>query len=561
MLGDAREKTQEKERKADPLRAKRAALLAAMTLAVMTAACRGNPGGVGEDREMVLNLQLDAEISTLDPQAAVDSASFEVIGLLMEGLYQIDDRQVPVPALAEEAEVLEEGLLWRFTLKEAFWSDGSPVTAEDFVYGWQRGADPERGNENGTLFRTAGIANAEAVLAGEMEVSGLGVHALDERTLEVRLERPVPYFLSMLSLPAFFPMKESFCQAVGDSYGTSPETVLSNGAFCLAEYEPAGQGILLQKNTLYHDAGQVLADAVYYQVIKDSQTAYMAYRSGLIDMALLSGEQAEVYGEEAGFRSVPLGSLWYLVPNFHHEALANRNLRMALALAFDREEAAAQVLADGSQAAWGAIPRGAMTGPEGEDFRDGAPRYLEPDQKKAAEYLRKAKEELGQDSFSFVLLIEDTDTAGNLGQYLQEAIAEALPGVTIELEAVPKKMRLERMAEGDFALGLTRWGADYPDPLGFLDLWTSGSAFNYGSWQNAEYDAMIREAREGSFLGDPGKRWAVLHQAEGLLMEDAAIFPVCEKAVSMLINPEIEGEQFHTVGITREWKYAGKDEK
>lgn len=553
-----RSAAEEKARNRDSLKKKEAVLLAAIFLAAMLAGCGSRQGGEKDSEKMALNLQLDAEISTLDPQAAVDSASFEVIGLLMDGLYQMNGQEMPEPALAEETEVLEDGLLYRFTLREAFWSDGSPVTAADFVYGWQCGADPAQGNENAGLFRTAGIANADAVTAGDADVSELGVRALDERTLEVRLERPVPYFLSMLSLPAFFPMKESFCDTVGDGYGTSPDTVLSNGAFCLEEYEPAGQEILLTKNPDYWDSSSVKADEVSYQVIKDSQTAYMAYQSGLTDMAILSGQQAQMYEGEEGFRSVPLGSLWYLVPNLKEGDLANKNLRMALALSFDRETAAEDVLEDGSKAAQGAVPEGAMTGPDGKDFRDGAETYLTPDKGLAAEYLEKAKEELGKDSFSFVILIEDTDTAGDLGQYLQEEISRTLPGVTIELEAVPKKMRLERMAQGDFEIGLTRWGADYPDPLAFLDLWSSGSAFNYGSWENQEYDAIIREAREGSLLSDAAARWEVLHQAESVLMEDAGIFPVCEKAVSMLLNPNLEGEEFHTVGITRVWKRAWK---
>ena len=185
-----RSAAEEKARNRDSLKKKEAVLLAAIFLAAMLAGCGSRQGGEKDSEKMALNLQLDAEISTLDPQAAVDSASFEVIGLLMDGLYQMNGQEMPEPALAEETEVLEDGLLYRFTLREAFWSDGSPVTAADFVYGWQRGADPAQGNENAGLFRTAGIANADAVTAGDADVSELGVRALDERTLEVRLERP-----------------------------------------------------------------------------------------------------------------------------------------------------------------------------------------------------------------------------------------------------------------------------------------------------------------------------------------------------------------------------------
>lgn len=527
--------------------------------------CRMGSSGTSMEQEkenpdQVLNLQLDAEISTLDPQAAVDSASFEIIACMTEGLYTIGEDGFPVFGMAEKAEISEDGKTYRFFLREARWSDGRPVTSADFVYGWQRGIDPENGNENAALFQIAGIWGAEEILSGDMEPESLGISALDDRTLEVRLRCPVPFFLSMLALPAFYPMNQDFYESCGGQYGTSPETVLANGPFCLEQYQPACQEIGFTKNQDYWNQEQVKLSGLYYQVVKDSQQAIMLYEQGLLDMALLSGEQAEQYGESEEFHSVLLGSLWYLSPNLNVPGLENENMRKAIALSYDKETAVSLVLKDGSKAAYGAVPSGSMYGPNREDFRDGAKEYWRQDQALAREYFQQAKKELGKQEFSFTLLIEDTEGARNLGQFLQEEIKNTLPGVTIRLESVPKKIRLERMAKGDYELGLSRWGADYSDPLAFLDMWITDSYFNYGGWSDKEYDQMIQSAKTEPLALEPEKRWQVLHQAEARLMEQAAVFPVCEKANGILLKSKVKGAQFFTIGVNRVWSYAWKEE-
>ncbi len=521
----------------------------------------GLNNGLIDQQELILNLQLDAEISTLDPQAAVDSASFEVIACMMEGLYTIDEEEKPSPAMAESMTVSLDGKHYQFVLREAVWSDGRPVTAEDFVYGWRRGIDPENGNENSELFATAGIAYAEEILSGQMEAEQLGIQAVDERTLEVELTHPQPFFISMLALPEFYPINQDFYESCQGLYGTSPETVLANGAFCLESYQPAAQEIQLRKNENYWNKEKVRLQEISYQVLKDSQQAVMLYERGQLDMALLSGEQAEYYSEAEEFQSLPLGSLWYLSPNQRIPELDNEALRKAIALCFDKEVASSQVLKDGSRAAYGAVPAKSVYGPEGEDFREEAVKYLETDKMLAKEYFQQAKKELKQENFTFTLLIEDGEGARNLGQFLQEEIQRALPGMEIRLEPVPKKLRLERMAAGEYELGLARWGADYSDPLAFLSMWTSGSAYNYGSWSNEQYDQIIETTRKG--MDDMGakERWELLHEAERIIMEEAGIFPVCEKANGILLRSSVKGWQFHAVGVNRVWTSAWKDKE
>lgn len=508
----------------------------------------------------VLNLQLDTEVSTLDPQAAVDSASFEVIACMMEGLYTIDGNEMPILAMAESVTVSPDGRRYQFVLRDAAWSDGRPVTAEDFVYGWRRGIDPKNRNENSALFLTAGIAHAEEIYSGQLEAEKLGIRAIDEKSLEVELTHPQPFFISMLALPEFYPMNQEFYESCEGRYGTSPDTVLSNGAFCLEGYQPACQEIRLKKNENYWRKESVHLQEITYQVLKESQMAVMLYEQGQLDMALLSGEQAERCREWEDFQSIPLGSLWYISPNLKIPGLDNEALRKAVALCYDKEAASSQVMKDGSRAAYGAVPAKSVYGPGGEDFREEEVKYLETDKELARKYFEQAKKELNQEHFTFTLLIEDGESARNIGQYLQEEIQKTLPGVEIRLEPVPKKLRLERMAAGEYEMGLARWGADYSDPLAFLSMWTSDSAYNYGSWTDEAYDRIIEIAQKGADGEEARERWRLLHEAEAILMEKAGIFPVCEKANGILLERSVKGWQFHAVGVNRVWTNAWKEE-
>src|SRR5690606_9979235 len=219
----------------------------------------------------VLNVQVDVEVATMDPQMATDGTSFEVIANTIEGLYTLDESGVAVPSLAEKTDVSEDGLTYTFTLKDATWSNGTPVTADDFVYAWQRLADPDTASEYYYIMGIAGVVNADEISAGEKDPKELGVTAIDEKTLEVKLNHPVPFFESLMAFPSFFPMNQAFFEEAGENYGTSADTLIANGAFEITSYEPAATTIELEKNPDYFDADNVSLDGIKYQVIKDTQ--------------------------------------------------------------------------------------------------------------------------------------------------------------------------------------------------------------------------------------------------------------------------------------------------
>lgn len=508
----------------------------------------------------VLNVHIDVEVASLDPQIATDGTSFEVIADTTDGLYELDADGNPIPALAESVEKSEDGLTLTYHLRDAKWSNGTPVTAKDFVFAWKRAVDPKTASEYAFIVGIAGIKNAEAVAAGEKPLEELGVTAVDDKTLKVELDVPVPYFESLMAFPTFYPVNQEFFEKTGDQYASTPDTLLSNGPYKITSYEPAATTITLEKNKDYRDADKVKLDGMKYQVIKDSQQAILAYQNGDLDVVTLSGEQVEQFQADPEFKNIMAGYLWYLSPNTKVKGLENLNLRKALSLCFDKEAVCTNILKDGSIPAYFAVPTLLATGPDGKDYRESAgSNYFKTDKAEALKYWEEAKKELGVDSLTYTMIVEDTESAINVAQFLQSEIQTTLPGITITLEQMPKKNRVERMQEGQFEIGLTRWGPDYADPMTYLDMWTTDSPNNYGFWSNKDYDSIIESSKKGELALDPAKRWKALIDAEKIVCDDAVIFPVYQKGNAVMQKANVEGIDFHSIAINRYFKNTVKN--
>ncbi len=552
---------------------KLAALMLGSLLVFSMAGCGSKPGTGTETTKSgseaggstdagsgkILNVHFDVEIASMDPQIATDGTSFEAIAAITEGLYSVDEAGNPILAMAESEEKSDDGLTYTFKLRDAQWSNGTPVTANDFVFAWRRLVDPAVASEYAFIAGIAGIKNAEAITAGEVAPDQLGVTAQDDKTLVVSLDVPVPFFESLMSFPSFLPVNEEFFTTAGDSFGTSPTTILGNGPFIMTSYEPAATSVTLAKSPTYWDASKVSLDGIQYQIIKDSQQTMLSYQNGDLDVAALSGEQVEQFQADPEFHNIMAGYLWYMSPNQTIKGLENVNLRKAFALSYDKEALAKNVLKDGSIVADFAVPTLLATGPDGKDFRETTGTYFETDKAKALEYWETAKAELGVSELKYTMIVEDTESAINVAQFIQSEIQTTLPGITIELQTMPKKNRVERMQQGDFEIGLTRWGPDYADPMTYLSMWKTGSPNNYGFWSNAEYDAIIESATKGELAVDVDARWEALKKAEEIAMSEAVIFPVYQKGDAVMIKTGVEGVEFHSVGINRIYKNAVKN--
>ena len=510
-----------------------------------------------------LNIMLETEVQSLDPQIATDGTSFEVIADYTDGLMQMDADGAAVPAIAETYDISEDGKTYTFHLRDAKWSNGEAVTAADFVFGWQRAVDPANASEYSYMLSDIGqVVNAAEIIAGEKPVTDLGVTAVDDKTLEVQLNVPVSYFLSLMYFPTFYPVNEAFFNTCKDTFGTSPDTVLSNGAFKLTDYQPAATAFTLEKNPDYYDAAKVALDGLAYQVIKDSQQALMSYQNGDLDLTLLNGEQVEQVKDDPEFTSVGAGYLWYISPNLVGAPdLANLNLRRAITFALDRDSITNDVLKDGSSPAYTAVPAQFATGPDGSDFSADQTKFAEfcaYDPDKAAEYYEQAKAELGKDSFSFTMIVDADDAPQKVAQVVQEQLQTTLPGFTLELKVEPKKQRVQDMQDGNFEIGLTRWGPDYADPMTYLGMWVTGNSNNYGLWSDADYDAIIAECTTGDLCTDPEGRWEAMYDAESIVLEQAVIFPLYGQCNAEMISSAVTGVDFHPVALNRVYKNAKK---
>ena len=534
----------------------------ALVMALAMALSMGIPAMAAEGAE--LSVMVETPVMSLDPQIATDGTSFEVIADYTDGLTQMDAEGGAIPAIAESWDISDDGTVYTFHLRDdAVWSNGDPVTAADFVFGWQRAVDPANASEYSYMLSDIGqVVNAAEIIAGEKDVSELGAKAIDDKTLEVTLNVPVSYFLSLMYFPTFYPVNQAFYESVGDTFGTSPETVLSNGAFIMDTYEPAATAFHLTKNPDYYDADKIQLAGLSYQVIQDSQQALMSFQTGALDTVLVGGEQVEQVKDDPQFLTVGAGYLWYVSPNIKDvPELANLNIRMALTYAINRADIAESVLMDGSIPTYTAVPLQFATGPDGSDFSADQTMfadYCADDAEKAAEYWAKGLEELGIDSLELDMVVDADDEPQKVAPVLKEQWETTLPGLTVNPIIEPKKQRVEDMQNGNFELGLTRWGPDYADPMTYLGMWVTDNSNNYGFWSSEEYDAIIANCTTGELCTDPEGRWAALYDAEELVMADAVIFPLYTKANAEMISSAVTGIEHHPCALNRVFKNVVK---
>ena len=547
----------------------RKAVIALLTVSAMAVSSLGLGTIASADEVQAstsdLNIMIETPVESLDPQQATDGTSFEVIADFTDGLMQMDEDGADVPALAEIYEVSEDGLSYTFHLRDAVWSNGEPVTAADFVFAWQRAVDPDIASEYSYMLSDIGqVVNAQEIIDGEKDKSELGVTAVDDKTLQVELNVPVSYFLSLMYFPTFYPVNEAFYESVGDVYGTSPETVLSNGAFVLDDYEPAANAFHLTKNEDYWDAARVSLPGLNYQLVQDSQQALQNYQLGVLDTTLVNGEQVDQVKDDPEFQTIGAGYLWYVSPNQDKvPELANLNIRLALTHAINREAITEDVLKDGSLPTYTAVPPQFAAGPDGSDFSADQELFAEVcsyDPDKAAEYWAAGLEELGIEGLDVEMVVDADDAPQKVAQVLKEQWETTLPGFTVTLVIEPKKQRVEDMQEGDFDLGLTRWGPDYADPMTYLGMWITDNSNNYGLWSSEDYDAIIAECTTGDLCTDAEGRWARLYDAEQIVMDEAVIFPLYTQANAEMLSSAVTGIEFHPVALNRVYKNAVKAE-
>lgn len=510
--------------------------------------------------EQIFNVVVQQEMPSADLSLATDTISFSALNNVYEGLYRLDADSKPEPAgAAELAEVSEDGLTYKLKLREdAKWSNGEPVTAADYVFGWQRTVSAETGSEYAYLF--APVTNAEAITAGEKDASELGIKAVSDYELEITLTTPTPYFQYLLAFPSFFPQSQAVVEDNGDQYASTSDNAVYNGPFVLAGFDGPGTDTewSYEKNDQYWDKDTVKLDTINVSVVKESSTSLNLLQDGQADDVILTGELAQQMANDEAFVSEPLARTSYIELNQREEdsPFRNEDLRKAISYAIDRDALVTSILGDGSLASTGLIPKGMTFNPtDNTDFVDEAESVIEYDQEKAKEHWEKAKEALGIDSLSFEILASDTDSTKKAIEYIQSAIQDTLDGVKVSLSPVPFSVRLDRSNSGDFDVVMGGWGADYADASSFTDLFVTDNSYNRGRWTSDEYDAAVKSSATTN-AGNPDARWQDLLDAEKIIMDQQGVIPVYQNVEAHLRAPKVKGVVSHGAGAQYDYKWA-----
>lgn len=520
--------------------------------------------GNSTDGGGVFNLVVSQEMPTADLSLATDTISFTALNNVYEGIYRLDKDSKPQPAGASElAEVSEDGLTYKIKLREdAKWSNGDPVVAADYVYGWQRTVDAATASEYAYLF--APVANAEEITAGKKDKSELGIKAVGDHELEITLTKQTPYFQYLLAFPSFFPQKQSVVEENGDAYASASDKAVYNGPFTLTDFDGPGTDTewSYKKNDNYWDKDAVKLSEIKVSVVKESSTALNLFKDGQADDVILSGELAQQNANDPAYTSVKEARTSYIELN-QREAdspFKNVNLRKAISYSINRDALVKQVLGDGSVVSTGLIPADMSKNPEtNEDFAKEAGKLVSYDKDKAKEYWEKAKKELGIDSLEFNLMASDDDASKKVIEYIQNSIQENLDGVKVKPTPVPFSVRLDRSSSGDFDTVLGGWAADYADPSSFTDLFVAGNSYNRGQWSNADYDKVVDDSGNKD-AGDEQARWADLQEATKIMADDMGVIPVYQKAEGHLVNEKIKGIVHHAAGASWDYKWTYVEE-
>src|SRR5215212_7760045 len=512
----------------------------------------GGGGGGGSSKSVAINLE--QTIRDLDSVKTTDSVSTEILQNVMSGLYRLDVNTRPVPDMAESVDISEDGLNYTFTLRDGIkWSNGDPVTSQDFKFAWLRALDPKTASQYSYIITTF-VKGATEFNSGKGSPDDVAIETPDDKTLKVTLVGAAPYWLGLSGCFTYYPQTQQFVEQQGEKYAQSADALLFNGPYTLTAFE-ATQGATLTKNDGYWDAGNVDIQKVEYKIVKETDTAVNLYESGDLDETEIDSEYVDEYKGKPDYYTTTFFVTWYLVPQLKMPIFQNKNILRAFQMGFNGRALVDKILQNGSEPAAGLVPEG-MAGPGNQTFREAqgpvAPEY---DPEQAKELFQKGVEEVGENP-TIEFLTYDDSTSRDIATFLQQEWKKM--GANISVNVQPFDQALDLQSSGNFQLALEGWIADYNDPMTFLDLFEPGSAYNTSNYNSERYGQLISGAREEP---DAAKRMDMLMEAERILVEeDAGTAPVYFEGEAHLVRPSLKGYYDHKYGATwslQDWKLTG----
>jgi oligopeptide transport system substrate-binding protein len=497
-----------------------ATLLGTAGCGVFSGGGGGGSGGGGSSKSIVINLE--DTVKDLDSASTTDAVSTEILLNVMSGLYRLDANTKPVPDMAEGVDISGDALNYTFTLRDGIkWSNGDPVTSQDFKYAWLRALDPKTASLYAYIITTF-VKGADEYNTGKGSADDVAIETPDDKTLEVTLLAPAPYWLGLTSFFTYLPLNQNFEEQQGDKYASSVDALLYNGPYKLTQFNPTS-GMTVVKNENYWNADNVDISKLEAKIVKETETAVNLFESGQLDETVIDSEYVTEYKGKPELVTITQFATGWLTFNHDVPIFKNENVRRAIQMGFDRAAMNNKILNNGSKPATGLVPDG-IAGPGGQTFREAeGPTMPDYNAQEAKELFQKGIQEVGENP-EIEMLTYDDSVSRDLATFLQSELEKMGAKINVKLQPFAQKLKLEE--DGKFQLSNQAWIADYDDPMTFLDLFESSSTYNTsiaGHYKNERYDQLINSARSET---DTGKRMDMLLEAEKILVEeDAGVAP------------------------------------
>ena len=513
-------------------------ILLILTLLVFALSC-GKKGGSGS----TFTLNIVTEPSSIDPQITTDIPGGTVDELILEGLLRKDKTGKSVAGIAQKWEKSKDGLVWTFHLRDGVkWSNGDPVTANDFKAGWIRGLNPDTAGSNASMLFV--IKNGEKYNAKKVSENEVGIKVIDDKTLQVTLESPIPYFDDLVTFKSFMPLNQKFYNEAKDKYFTEAKYTISNGPYTLEKWTHDSE-LKFKKNPNYWDGANVKTDNVELKIIA-TDSAVNAFKNKEVDVTAVTFEQAKEFTGKPELVKANDGGIYYLLFNTKENVFKNAKVRRAITMAINKEELVNKVLEGSEKLTKTFTPSGIGLNGVSKDF----PAEVATDQPKfnAAEAKKLLAEGLKEEGLSelprFEILFNDTGSRKAIAEYIQESLRNNL-GANVELDKVSGKERIERTKKRDYQISLQNWTGDFLDPITYLDLFDSTNANNRGDFKNVKYDELTKIVKSSA---DPKVRVPAMIQMEKLISEEQPVTILFQKQKLYLVNPKVKNLGFVSIG-------------
>ncbi|CDI43862.1 peptide ABC transporter substrate-binding protein [Lactobacillus helveticus] len=518
--------------------------LVTTSAATMLAAC-SNSKADSRDYEKSLTWMTTSEVQTLDQNKMVDTSSSEQATNVFEGLNHVDNNGKVEPGVATVSTVSKDGLTLTFKLrKDAKWSNGEPVTANDFVYSLRRVMDPKTQSQQQNNYQA--VKNAPEVVAGKKSPTSLGVEAMDKHTLVVHLTHPVPYFKT-LTASSWNPVSEKAVKKYGKKYGTASKYMVYNGPFVSTGWTGSNLSWKLKKNNYYWNKKNVKLNTVNYTVVKTPATDYTLYQSGKLDGAFLDTQASKQLKHQTGYRVFRSDRTEYLTYNVsQNKDMANVNLRRAFSMVLNRKELASTVGGANTVATTFTAPQETVNGMNFNKYfaeQNATSKYTEFNKKAGQALFDKALKELGKSKVEFTLGGDDDDLSKKVMEYVQSQLESTFgKKVEVHVQSMPKTTRVSNMLNGKYDVDFTGLTTGYNDPYAMLSVMMSGGNYNFGKWSNKQYDQYLTLSSEEMNVK---KRLTDLVKAEQVLDDQQPLTPLYHDGQAWMVRRNVHGLVFN----------------